>query len=366
MPELPSGTMDALVTGGAGFIGRAIVDRLAAAGHRVTILDTLDARVHPAQPPQVPEGVELLEGSVLDPEALAASLDPAPSVVFHEAAMVGLGRGALDAEDYVRTNVTGTIRLLHAIAEQAPQARLVLASTMALYGEGAYRCPACQAPRDGHRHVADLEVGAWEPRCPTCGDLLEPVAVTEAHPPAPGTVYAISKLGQEQMARTVGHQLDIPVVALRYHNVYGPHMPRDTPYAGVAALFKARLLAGQPPLVHEDGGQLRDFVHVEDIAKANLLAAEAPLSTVADRAYNIGTGDPRPIMDLARALCDELAPELEPALSGTYRQGDARHVFASIDRARRELGYEPSILLDEGAAGFAHAPARPSPQEARP
>lgn len=352
----------ALVTGGAGFIGGHIVDALLASGHEVTVLDNLDPRVHPAGPAPVPEAATFVQGDILNDHDLDDALQSAPEVIFHEAAMVGLGRGALDAKDFMRVNVQGTIDLLQAVGRRPKPPRVVLASTMALYGEGAYSCPTCNVSRSAQRHAVDLDAGRWEPRCKECDTDLVPFAVSESQPAVPDTMYAISKLAQEQVALNMARELHLEVVALRYHNVYGARMPRDTPYAGVAALFRSRVLAGHAPLVHEDGGQLRDFVHVEDIARANLLAATAPADQVTGQAFNVGTGNPRPIMDLAAALAEAAGTGEEPELSGTYRPGDVRHVFASIEKARRVLGYEPRVSFEDGVRRFLTDSARAAPQ----
>lgn len=359
--------MRALVTGGCGFIGSHVVELLLARGDDVVILDSLDARVH-AAPPTVPQGARLVVGDVRDARAVEDAVGRGVDAVFHEAAMVGVGRGAADARAFIDVNVGGTIALIETLARAAaPPERIILASTMALYGEGAYACDACGTlPGSARRDPADLARGMWEPRCRACDGELRAVAASETHPPRPETAYAISKLAQEQMATSVGRDLGIPVVALRYHNVYGARMPRDTPYAGVASVFKSRALAGAPPLVHEDGAQLRDFVRVEDVARANLLALDAPLARVAHEAFNVGTGRPRPILDLARGLCDALAPGIAPRVTGAYRAGDARHVFASIDKARAALRYEPSIPFEEGIEAFARESVRDAPREVTP
>ena len=294
---------------------------------------------------------------------LHAALKEPVDVVFHEAAMVGLGKGGSDAEEYVATNITGTVRLMHAIAELPRQARprVVLASTMAIYGEGAYMCKTCGKRRLGTRTEADLQRSLWEPKCTSCGQELEPQAVTEDHTPQPGTIYAISKLGQELLCMTLGRETDIPVTGLRYHNVYGPRMPRDTPYAGVASIFKSRLLSGLPPLVYEDGNQLRDFIHAGDIAQANLLVADAPPGDVAFQAYNVGTGQPHRIVDFARELAKTLAPSVQPQFPGSFRLGDARHIFANTSKIER-LGFKPRVSFEDGVSQFAKEPTRASPR----
>jgi dTDP-L-rhamnose 4-epimerase len=354
----------ALVTGGAGFVGSHVARALLARGDDVAILDSLDARVHGGAP-ELPPQARFVHGDVGDGAAVSRALGGGVDVVFHEAAMVGVGRGALDAEAYVSTNVVGTARLMSALARAPrPPERIVLASTVALYGEGAYECPSCGGVSPAPRRRADLDAGRWDVACARCGAGMAARALTEEHAARPATMYAISKLAQEQCALSLARDLDLPVVALRYHNVYGPGMPRGTPYAGVASFFKSRLLAGEPPVVHEDGAQLRDFVRVEDVARANLLAADAPLDRVAGEAFNVASGEPRSVLDFALALCAALRPDLKPSLPGTYRAGDARHVHASIGKARRVLSFEPRVGFAEGLRRFAREPTREAPAHA--
>jgi dTDP-L-rhamnose 4-epimerase len=284
-------------------------------------------------------------------------------VIFHEAAMVGLGRGGLDSEGYINTNVVGTIRLMNTIAEQPREARprLVLASSMAIYGEGAYFCKNCDTERVGSRNRRDLAGHCWDPECYECGEPLEPRPVTENHPTRPDTIYAISKLSQELTCLNLGREFQIPIVALRYHNVYGPRMPRNTPYAGVASIFKSKLLAEQSPILYEDGKQLRDFVHVDDIAQANLLVADAEEDKVAFQTFNVGTGRPHSIAEFAAELTKSLAPGIIPEFPGLYRPGDIRHIFADISKIRR-LGFKSKVPFETGVSEFAHEPIRDSPK----
>lgn len=344
--------MRALVTGGAGFVGSHIVKALVARGDEVIVLDSLDPRVHGEETDPFPPEVNFIQGDLLSPTSLSRALRGGVDVVFHEAAMVGYGNDAADAEAYVSTNAVGTIRLMNAIAKQHRDPRFILASSMAIYGEGAYECKACRKARDGRRAPEDLTKRSWEPRCAQCGKELEPCPVTEDQPYRPRSVYAITKLSQELLCMRLGQNFALPVVALRYHNVYGPGMPRDTPYAGVASIFKSRLLAGFPPIVYEDGKQLRDFIHVEDVVQANLLAAEADEEAVAFEAFNVGTGQPHQIVDFARELAKSLVPGLEPEFPGLFRPGDVRHIFANISRIER-LGFKPRVSFEEGVSRFA-------------
>jgi dTDP-L-rhamnose 4-epimerase len=355
--------MRVLVPGGAGFIGSQVASALVSAGHEVRVLDALLPCVHPGGPPAFPgdPGFEFVQGDVRD----AAAVDDALrgiGAVCHLAAMVGLGLDFDDAPLYVGCNDLGTSVLLAAMA-RAGLARLVLASSMVVYGEGAYSCArhgAAVTPPP--RRAADLDAGRFEPRCERCGEPLSPELVSEQAPLEPRSVYAATKLAQEHLAGAWARSTHGQVVALRYHNVYGPGMPRDTPYAGVASFFRSALEAGRAPQVFEDGGQRRDFVHVRDVARATLVALEsasqagAPGGPGALRAYNVGSGTPRTVGQLAAALADAYGGP-DPVITGEYRLGDVRHVTASSERIGRELGWRASVPFAAGVAEFAAAPA---------
>jgi dTDP-L-rhamnose 4-epimerase len=250
---------------------------------------------------------------------------------------------------YVADNDVGTAAGLQAMDAVGFHGRLVLASSMVVYGEGGYSCaehgPVPAAPR----RREDLAAGRFDPPCPACGGALDAREVTEDAPADPRNVYAATKLHQEHLCRAVGAELGVPVTALRYHNVYGPRMPRDTPYAGVASIFASALDAGQAPRVFEDGAQRRDFVHVADVAHANVLALTRP--EPADGAFNVCSGAPRTVLDLARALSSALGGP-EPVVTGDWRLGDVRHVFASPARAREVLGFEASVPFERGVVAF--------------
>jgi dTDP-L-rhamnose 4-epimerase len=346
-----------LVTGGAGFIGSHVVAAAREAGHEVRVLDALLAAVHPAGgTPALPDGVELLVGDVRD----AATVDRALQgidAVCHQAAMVGLGVDVQDMPEYAGINELGTAVLLAAMA-RADVGRLVLASSMVVYGEGRYECEVHGAVPAAPRRRADLDDGRFEPPCPVCGRQLAWGPVTEETAPDPRNTYAATKLGQEHLASAWASSTGGGAVALRYHNVYGPGMPRDTPYAGVAAIFRSALEAGRAPQVFEDGGQQRDFVHVTDVAEANLraLLADPPDSSL--RAYNVASGRPHTVGDMARALADAFGGP-EPVVTGDYRIGDVRHVVASPVRAEKELGFRARVEFDNGMRAFATDPLRP-------
>jgi dTDP-L-rhamnose 4-epimerase len=344
-----------LVTGGAGFIGSHIVEQLLAAGREVRVLDALLPTAHDGVPDGLPDGAEVVWGDVRDPD-VAREAVRGVEAVCHQAAMVGLGADVTDLPDYVGHNDLGTAVLLRALAEDGFAGRIVLASSMVVYGEGRYACPEHGVVRPGPRAIEELDAGRFEPPCPRCGRPLEPRSVPEDAPLDPRSVYAATKLQQEHLCDAFARERDgIDVTSLRYHNVYGPRMPRDTPYAGVASIFRSSLEAGEPPRVFEDGAQRRDFIHVRDVARANVLALlrDEP----APGPFNVATGTPRTVGDMAAALADA-AGGPAPVVTGQYRRGDVRHVFAGADRAREVLGFAAEVGLEEGMAEFATAPLR--------
>ncbi|MEE1927191.1 NAD-dependent epimerase/dehydratase family protein [Streptomyces sp. TRM 70351] len=337
--------MRVLVTGGAGFIGSHVVAALRAAGHEAVVFDTAAGA----------GGRDEVRGDVRDAAAIAAAL-AGVDAVSHQAAMVGLGKGFTDAAGYVGVNDLGTAVLLEQLV-RAGVRRLVLAGSMVVYGEGRYVCPAHGVVRPAPRAAPALAAGRFEPPCPRCGADLRPGLVAEDAPADPRNVYAVTKLAQEHLAACWARAACGRAVSLRYHNVYGPGMPRDTPYAGVASFFRSALERGQAPRVFEDGGQRRDFVHVEDVAAANVAALEAlewhPEGEL--RAYNTGSGEAHTVGEMARALADAYGGPA-PQVTGEYRLGDVRHVTACSRRLREELGWRPRVGFAEGMARFARAP----------
>lgn len=348
-----------LVTGGAGFIGSHVVDELLHGGHEVAVLDLLHPAAHAGTPAGLNEGARWRWGDVRDADAVREA-SAGVELVCHQAAMVGLGSDIADIADYTSHNDLGTAVLLAELARARFAGRLVLASSMVVYGEGRYACPEHGPVAPPPRRMEDLEAGRFEPPCPRCGRSLEPLSVPEDAPPDPRNVYAATKLQQEHLCTAWSRETGVPVTALRYHNVYGPRMPRDTPYAGVASIFRSALAAGRKPQVFEDGAQRRDFVHVRDVAHANVLALTA--SEPVPGAFNVASGTPRTVGDMAAALADAAGPEApRPEVTGGYRLGDVRHVFASAQKAEAQLGFRAQVDFAEGMREFTTAPLREPP-----
>ena len=339
--------MKVLLTGGAGFIGQHVLKELIARGHTVCVLDSLRSDVHGA-PWTPPPGVEFYASDVRDVDELDRALK-GNEAVLHLAAKVGLGVDVQDLPDYASSNDAGTAELLAAMA-RAGVMRLTLASSMVVYGEGLGHCRQHGAIAPGPRTEAALSTGRFEPPCPHCGEPLETALVSEDTPLDPRNAYASSKVAQEFYASNWARVTGGSVAAMRYHNVYGPGMPRDTPYAGVAAIFTSALRRGEAPKVFEDGGQRRDFVHVWDVATATVLACERHVSGV--RPFNVGSGIPRTVGEMAHTLATALAGP-EPIVTGTYRLGDVRHITADSSRIRKELDWMPRVSFADGMAELA-------------
>ncbi|KQX14751.1 NAD-dependent dehydratase [Streptomyces sp. Root431] len=348
--------MRVLVTGGAGFIGSRIVGSLHEAGHEPAVLDVLLPSAHPTV--SEPPAGEFLRVDVRDASGVRAALHGVDAVC-HQAAMVGLGKDFTDAPAYVGCNDLGTAVLLAGMAEVGVR-RLVLAGSMVVYGEGRYDCARHGVVRPGPRRPEDLAAGRFETCCPHCGAALSSGLVGEDTPADPRNVYAATKLAQEHLAASWARSTGGTAVSLRYHNVYGPGMPRDTPYAGVASLFRSALARGEAPRVFEDGGQRRDFIHVTDVAAANVCALEADTPPVGVLTpYNTGSGDPHTVGEMAAALARAHGGP-GPVTTGEFRLGDVRHITADSSRLRRDLGWRPEVGFAAGMEEFARAGQRAS------
>jgi dTDP-L-rhamnose 4-epimerase len=340
-----------LITGGAGFIGSHLADHLLARGHAIRALDCLSPQVHgpdASRPAYLDPDVELVVGDVRDPEAVRRALKGVDEVV-HLAAAVGVGQSMYEVDHYTSVNDHGTAVLLQALIER-PVQRLVVASSMSLYGEGLYRDRAGRLV-SAERTRAQLAARRWEP-LDGDGQPLSPVPTPESKPPALASIYALSKYDQERMCLIVGEAYGIPTVALRFFNVYGTRQALSNPYTGVLAIFAARYLNGRPPLVNEDGLQRRDFVSVKDVAEACRLALNA--EGAAGRVFNVGSGQSFSVLEVAERLAGAIGREdLAPEVTQRYRVGDIRHCFADVSEARRLLGYEPRVTFEDGLAELA-------------
>jgi dTDP-L-rhamnose 4-epimerase len=343
--------MHVLVSGGAGFIGSFVVERLLGAGHRVRVLDNLDPQVHPdGAPAHLPAAAELVVADVRDRGAVESALRDVDAVV-HAAAAVGVGQSLYRVEHYVDVNVRGTALLLECLAaRQRPLRKLVVFTSMTGYGEGVYRRPSDgRLLRAAIRTPGDIERHGWEPVCPETGEPLEPAPTPEDAALLAENVYALTKRWQEELALALGRVYRFPVVCLRLFNVYGPRQALSNPYTGVLAIFLSRLLAGEQPVVYEDGGQSRDFVSVHDVVDAALRAFDSPEAD--GQVVNVGSGVARPIGETGRLLARLVGREdIAPRVTGQFRAGDVRHCTADIARARRLLGFAPRVPWDAGLA----------------
>ncbi len=341
----------ALITGGAGFIGRATGSLLIEKGWRVIALDILDPQIHGGVTPEMPDGVELIVGDVLDGELLS-ELIPSVDSVLHLAARTGVGQSMYDIAKYVETNIAGTASLLERLIRGSQRIqRLVVASSRAVYGEGAYRCDQCGGVCPTVRSASQLEHGIWDVLCPVCRNPVTPSPTHESKPLSPGSIYAITKRDQEEMCLCVGRAYGIPTLALRYFNVYGEGQPLNNPYTGVIPAFASHVLAGKQAEVYEDGMPLRDFVHVNDIAAANVLALESEVTD--SLAINIGAAEPITILEAASLITSVLGGEKPPTISGKYRIGDTRHCYGDTKLAESILSYRPSVSFNDGIRGMA-------------
>jgi dTDP-L-rhamnose 4-epimerase len=338
-----------LVTGGAGFIGSHLVDRLLAAGDRVRVVDALVSQVHgPAaeQPQFLSPEAEFIRADLCEVDHWDDILAGIDSVV-HLASEVGVGQSMYQIDRYIRANSLGTAVLLQALlARRGEIAKLVVASSMSIYGEGAYECLACGRVQPRLRSARQLQDHEWEMTCPLCRRPVQPVPTREDKPLDPSSVYATSKRDQEELFITFGRAYDIPCVALRFFNVYGPRQSLTNPYTGAAAIFSSRILNGKSPLIFEDGRQSRDLIHVSDIVQGIVLALRS--ERVRSEVLNVGTGRSLSIGDLAHALIREIGADMEPQIVQQFREGDIRHCYADISRIQQVLGFVPTVAFEDG------------------
>jgi dTDP-L-rhamnose 4-epimerase len=338
-----------LITGGAGFIGSHLADHLLAQGHEVRALDSLVEQVHGGmkRPPYLSPEVELHVGDVRDRKAVDRALDGVDCVV-HFAARVGVGQSMYEIAEYTSVNSTGTALLLESMLDR-PVEKLLVASSMSVYGEGRYLARGREVPAV-ERDAAQLERGEWEPHGPR-GEKLQPGATPERKRVSLSSIYALNKYEQERMCLLFGSSYNVPTVALRFFNVYGPYQALSNPYTGVLAIFAGRLLNDKPPLIFEDGRQRRDFVHVTDVARACALALERDGAD--GHVVNVGSGNSYSVCEIAERLARVMGKTIEPQIAGKYRVGDIRHCFADISLAAETLGFEPEVDLDDGLAQLA-------------
>lgn len=345
--------MKVLVTGGMGFIGSHLCKELLNLGHDVRVVDNLNPQVHgeTADPGLVlPREVEFILGDVRDSDCLRRALKEV-EVVFHLAAETGVGQSMYQIHRYMDCNVGGTAQLFEAIVNQRCEvAKVIIASSRAVYGEGAGECVNCGEVYPDLRTPKDLAAGNWEVQCPLCGRRVKPIPTREDKPLRPGSVYAISKRVQEDLALCIGPAYNVPVVALRFFNVYGSGQSLTNPYTGIITIFASRMKEGKPPLIYEDGKETRDFVHVYDVVQGCILAMRTDKANY--QVFNIGSGTFLSILDMARIMGREFGVNLEPEIIGKYRVGDIRHCTADLTKAQQLLGYEPKIDFSEGIREF--------------
>ncbi|PYX39853.1 MAG: nucleoside-diphosphate-sugar epimerase [Acidobacteria bacterium] len=336
-----------LITGGAGFVGSHTADLLLQQGHRVTIFDCLAPQVHcGGLPSYLPAEAEFMRGNLSDFDSVCQAVE-GMDAILHLAAAVGVGQSMYEIASYTADNIQGTANLLQSILKTAPPlTKLVVASSMSIYGEGQGLCEQCGPVAPGQRSLAALKEKQWELRCPGCDNQLTPMPTAEDKSLQCSSIYALSKKAQEEMVLLFGATYGIPSIALRYFNIYGPRQSLSNPYTGVAAIFASRLLNRQPPMIFEDGQQMRDFVNVRDVARANLLALENVGAS--GMALNIGSGTPVTIEQVGRQIAGMMGREIAPRIKQQYRVGDIRHCFGDISRASKVLGYQPAVSFQDG------------------
>ena len=344
-----------LITGGAGFIGSHLVDFLLDKGHVITVLDNLEEQVHgkiKKQPSYLNTDIKFIKGSLSDYDLLYSALKDS-EVVFHLAAAVGIGQSMYQIAKYIKSNTQGTAILLDILANKEHEVKkLIVASSMSIYGEGKYSCESCGESFPKNRKSEDLENGIWEFKCEKCGKTLKPFPTSEEKPLESTSIYAMSKSHQERMSLLIGDVYGINTTALRFFNVYGSRQALSNPYTGVCAIFCSNLLCGNPPIIFEDGLQSRDFVNVKDICQALELSMENIKAK--GEVFNVGTGQPITIKKIAESLIQKINPDLKPQITDKFRQGDIRHCFADISKIKNKLGYAPTVSFDDGIEELIH------------
>ncbi len=335
-----------LVTGGCGFIGSHLVDQLTKMKHSVRVFDNLEFQVHEGKLPEyLNADAEYIFGDVRNEDALKKVVEDI-DIIFHLAACVGVGQSMYEIKRYVDVNSMGTAKLLETlISEEANVKKLIVASSMSIYGEGAYECEDCGVVYPRLRTKEQFKSKKWEVTCPECKKIVKPIPTSESKPLHPTSVYAITKRDQEEMCLTVGKAYGIPTVALRFFNVYGPRQSLSNPYTGVAAIFLSRIKNNNPPLIFEDGLQSRDFVNIRDIVQASILAMESNNANY--EVFNVGTGEPTTILKIANVLIKLFRSDLKPKILYKYRSGDIRHCYADISKIKK-IGFKPSVQLEKG------------------
>lgn len=337
-----------LVTGGAGFVGSHLVDALIKKGCDVKVFDNLEPQVHGEEqkiPHYLSKEAEFIKGDVRNREQLRKALQDV-EVIFHFAATVGVGQSMYQIQKYMETNTLGTANLLDILANEKHKVeKLIVASSMSIYGEGTYKCEDCGIVFPSLRTDEQLLQKNWEMKCPHCRQVVKPILTSEDKPLHPTSIYAISKRDQEEMCLTIGRAYQIPTVALRYFNIYGPRQSLSNPYTGVCAIFSSRIKNNQSPLIYEDGLQARDFVNIKDVVQATLLVMEK--SEADYQVFNIGTGKPTSVLDIAWILTQLYGKEIKPQIENKYRSGDIRHCYPAISKIK-SLGFVPQVGLKEG------------------
>lgn len=338
-----------LVTGGAGFLGSHLVDALLAKGHRVRIIDNLEPQVHGTsgrKPEYLSKDAEFIKADINNTSSLKKALKGI-EIIFHMACAVGVGQSMYQIRKYTFANDLGTANLLELATQSKNRIRkIVVSSSMSIYGEGKYRCPRCGVFYPQKREALRLAREEWEMYCPRCRKKAEALPTDENKPLYAQSIYAINKATQEQMALAIGRAYKIPVVALRYFNAYGPRQALSNPYTGVLAIFSCRVLNNHPPVIFEDGLQSRDFVNVKDIVRANILAMEKKEADFG--IFNVGTGRRTTLVEIAEILIKAINPHLKMQITRKFRQGDIRHCFADISRIKKDLGFSPAVKLEDG------------------